>query len=52
MAPRATAAPFLLDRQNLDALTTQQGPDFRDEFIPNFMAFVIFVVHQFARLGK
>jgi aminopeptidase N len=24
-------------RQNLDALTARQGPDFRDEFIPNFM---------------
>jgi aminopeptidase N len=24
-------------RKNLDALTARQGPDFRDEFIPNFM---------------
>jgi len=24
-------------RQNLDALAARQGPDFRDEFIPNFM---------------
>jgi aminopeptidase N len=24
-------------KQNLDALTARQGPDFRDEFIPNFM---------------
>src|SRR5262249_7019514 len=24
-------------KQNLDALTARQGPDFRDEFVPNFM---------------
>ncbi len=24
-------------RQNLDALSARQGPDFRDEFVPNFM---------------